>query len=165
MTQRSCAEVTAFRILAVVLTACWIAALATPVAASSPGEKEEPERLASEKADTEVGAEASDAAPAVMKVFVDPETGEIISVPIRQQTGTLSAPLAKALTRSTEGLWVFELSNGGKGVHLDGRFQHAIMVRVKPDGSFETVCVDHSHQAEGFLKSKRAETDPQPRDQ
>jgi hypothetical protein len=96
-------------------------------------------------------------------VVYDPETGEIISVPIREP-GVLSAPLAKALTRSAEGLQVFELENGGMGVHLGGRYQHALMVRVKPDGSFETVCTNHEHVAEKFMRGDPEMVAAEPRD-
>jgi hypothetical protein len=134
-----------------------MAAVAWPVAASSPGEEELPGRQAPE-ASTE-GAVTSK----TMRVIYDPETGAIISVPFRETEG-LSVPLSKALTRSTEGLRVFELANGGKGVHLDGRFQHVLMVRVKPDGSLETVCTNHSHAAEKFLRGTSDGADAQPRD-
>jgi hypothetical protein len=123
-----------------------IVAFSLPVAAASTDEEEGPERRA-----PEVGR-AQPVATKAIRVIYDPETGEIISVPLRESGETLSIPLTKALTRSTEGLQVFEISDGGAGVHLDGRFQHALMVRVKPDGSLETVCTNHSHEAEKFLK-------------
>lgn len=144
-------------ILRVLYVACLMAAFAAPAAAASPDGKGEPERQ---------GPEASSAEPDVTKairIIYDPETGEITSVPLRE-TDPLSAPLARALARSTDGLRVFELSNGGTGVHLDGRFQHALMVRLKPDGSFETVCTNHPDEAEKFLHGKAAEATPAPRD-
>ena len=88
-----------------------------------------------------------------MKIAIDPETGQIIAKPVREQNRELSVPLANALSRSTEDLHVFDLPNGGKGVNLDNRFQHVYMVQLKPDGSFETVCVNHKHQAEKFLRN------------
>ena len=145
------------RVFSVLFAICLMAAVALPVAASSTSEKEQPERQASEAPTAEAVTTKA------IRVIYDPETGEIISVPLRG-TKFLSAPLAKALTRSTEGLQVFELANGGKGVHLDGRFQHALMVRVKPDGSIETVCTSHSHEAEKFLKGKPAGPKSAPRD-
>jgi len=146
------------RVLSVLCTMCLMAAAALPVAAATPGEEEQPGRQASEAPTAEaVTAKA-------IRVIYDPETGEVISVPFRE-TEILSAPLAKALTRTTDGLRVFELSNGGKGVHLDGRFQHALMVRVKPDGSLEFVCTNHSHVAEKFLDGKSAGANAEPRDQ
>lgn len=163
MNQRSHEQLTMTRILTVLCAVCMMAVSALPVAATSPDEKGEPGRQVPEAASTK-SADFSAAAQERMKVIVDPETGEIISVSIRQQTGTLSAPLAKALTRSTDGLRVFELANGGKGVYLDGRFQHVLMVRVKPDGSLETVCTNHPDEAEDFLHGKAAGPHAEPRD-
>jgi hypothetical protein len=145
------------RFLQVLCVACLIAVFAAPLGAASPDEKGGLERQASVAPSVETNVTKS------IRVIYDPETGEIVSVPFRD-TEVLSVPLAKALTRSTEGLKVFELSNGGKGVHLDGRFQHALMVRVKADGSLETVCTSHSHAAEKFLKAGSAGANAKPRD-
>ena len=157
MNQRLHAQVHTPLTIRTLCVAFLMAAFAVPVAATSPDEKGETKRQGSET------ASAESVAPNAIRVIVDPGTGEIISVPFRE-TDVLSAPLAKALTRSTEGLRVFELSNGGMGVHLDGRFQHALMVRVKPDGSLETVCTNHSHEAEDFIHGKSAGADVEPRD-
>ncbi len=145
------------RFLRLLCVACFVAIFAAPVAAGSPDETEGPQRQASEAPNAET------AVTKAIRVIYDPETGEIISVPFRK-TDVLSAPLAKALTRSAEGLQVFELPNGGTGVHLDGRYQHVLMVRVMPDGSFETVCANHPHEVEAFIKSTSAGTKPEPRD-
>jgi len=151
-------QMTSSSVLLVLLALFLMAAAALPVAASSSGEKEQPEQQVPEASAEDVVTTKA------IRVIYDPETGEIISVPFREPSEILSIPLAKALTRSTEGLHVFELSNGGKGVHLDGRFQHALMVRVKPDGSIETVCTSHSHAAEKFLQAKPTGVDAEPRD-
>jgi hypothetical protein len=150
-------KITSVRILSVLCAVCLMATLALPSAASSPADEEGPKRQA-----PEVGS-ADPVVTKAMRVIYDPETGEILSVPVRV-TEVLSSRLAKALTRSTEGLQVFELSNGGNGVHLDGRFQHALMVRVRPDGSLETVCTSHSRAAEAFLKAKSGGANTDPRD-
>ena len=163
MSQRSYPQMTVFRILQAVLIALWIAVLAVPVAASSPDDKGEPQRQVQEAASTE-SAEPSVATREAMKVFTDPETGEIIARPVRQQTEVLSVPLANALSRSTEGLQVFDLPNGGKGVYLEGRFQHVLKVRVKPDGSLETVCVNHPQEAEDVVRGESVGRDPESRD-
>ena len=157
MNNRFHGKMTTLRHLSILCAACLMAALASPSAASPPDGEEGPERQA-----PAVGRADATATKAIRVVY-DPETGEVISVPFRE-TEILSAPLARALTRSTEGLQVFELKNGGMGVHLGGRFQHALMVRVKPDGSLETVCTSHSHEAEAFLKGATAEAYAAPRD-
>jgi hypothetical protein len=143
--------------VSVLCVACLVAAFAAPAAASPPGDGERGHPEVSETPAAESNTTRA------IRVIYDPETGEIISVPIREN-GILSAPLAKALTRSTEGLRVFELENGGTGVHLGGRFQHALMVRVKPDGSLETVCTSHSHAAEKFIRGMSSGADAEPRD-
>jgi hypothetical protein len=157
MNQRSHEQLNMTRTIRVLCVAFLMATFAAPLAATSPDEKGEPKRQASEAPSPETNVTKS------IRVIYDPETGEIISVPFRD-TEVLSAPLARALTRSTEGLQVFQLTNGGTGVHLDGRFQHALMVRVKPDGSLETVCTNHSHTAEKFLRGESAGADAEPRD-
>jgi len=151
------AQVNTPRTIRVLCVAFLMAAFTAPVAATSPDEKGEPKRQVPEVSSVETTA------PNAIRVIVDPETGEIISVPLRA-TDVLSAPLSKALTRSGEGLRVFELSNGGMGVHLDGRFQHVLMVRMKADGSLETVCTNHSHEAEKFLHGTSNGADAEPRD-
>ena len=150
-------KVVTIRNLSVLCVVCLMATLALPSAASSPADEEGPKRQAPE------GGSADRVVTKAMRVIYDSETGEILSVPIRD-TEVLSSRLAKALTRSTEGLQVFELSNGGNGVHLDGRFQHALMIRVKPDGSLESVCTNHSEAAEKFLKVRSAGADAEPGD-
>ena len=149
MIQRLHDQMISSRVLSVLCAMCLMAAAALPVAAATPGEEEQPGRQASEAPTAEAVTTKA------IRVIYDPETGEIISVPFRE-TGTLSVPLAKALTRSTEDLQVFELKSGGMGVHLGGRYQHALMVRVKADGSLETFCTNHSHEAEKFLQGKPA---------
>ena len=164
MIQRHDAHMKTPRILPVLYVACLMAALAAPVIATSPGETEQTKRKASEKVSAE-SAEPSVVAPKRMKVIVDSETGEIITRRPWGRTEILSPPLAKALIRTTDGLRVFELSNGGRGVHLDGRFQHVFMVRAKPDGSLEFVCTNHSHVAEKFLDGTSAGANVEPLDQ
>ena len=157
MIQRLHDQVISSRVLSVLCAVCLMAAAALSVAAATPGEEEQPGRQASEAPTAEAVTTKA------IRVIYDPETGEIISVPFRE-TEVLSAPLAKALTRTAEGLRVFELANGGKGVYLDARFQHVLMVRVKADGSLETVCTNHSHEAEKFLQGKPAGAKSAPQD-
>jgi len=157
MNQRLNDQMISSRALSILGAICLMAAVALPVAASSPGEEVQPDGQASEAPTAEANTTRA------MRVIYDPETGEILSVPFRE-SGVLTAPLSKALTRSTEGLQVFQLTNGGTGVHLDGRFRHVLMVRVKADGSLETMCTNHSHEAEKFLQGKPAGAKSAPQD-
>lgn len=123
--------------------ACSVAPLA---AASSPG-GESPERPAT----AEVGVSGT-------KIAVDPETGDVVSTEAGESRA-LSEALEHALSRSAGGLEVFELPAGGSGVHLEGRFQHVMMVKVKRDGSFELECVDSVGKAQKVLHPKTVESD------
>jgi hypothetical protein len=131
------------------LVAVAVVALAVgPAAAAHPDEDQQQTQSVAGVGAKESGAVIRDG----VRVVIDPETGEIVSRSLRTGKESLSDQLATALSRSTEGLETFDLANGGQGVHLDGRFQHVFMVRIKPDGSFETVCVNHQQQAEKVLQ-------------
>lgn len=71
----------------------------------------------------------------------------------------LSDALAEALSHSTEGLRIFSTPGGGTGVDLGDRFQHAIMVRISPDGRQEFFCVNHPDEAAKILDPRSAKTD------
>jgi hypothetical protein len=141
------------RVLPVLLAAVCIAA---PLAAAPSPEGEGPELSAPEAAPAEVGASG-------MRIAVDPKTGEVVSNQARESR-VLSEALAHALNRSTEGLKIFSLPAGGMGVHLEGRFQHVMTVKVKADGSLELGCVDNATKAEEILHGKVAGPDDEPSD-
>jgi hypothetical protein len=92
---------------------------------------------------------ASGAAPAAgLRIYVDPETGELTSTPTPEQTERLSAALAPLLERPVEEPVFFEIPGGGTGVFVGRRFASAMVVRVRADGTFELGCADpdHAHQ-------------------
>jgi hypothetical protein len=128
----------------------------TPLLAASPPEEGEPGRPASEATSDEVGLSG-------IRIVVDPKTGEIVSIRTRENRA-LSEALARALSRSAEGLEVFDVSGGGKGVHLGGRFQHVMTAKVKKDGSVELGCVDSALKAKDVLYRKAAASDDASRD-
>lgn len=78
------------------------------------------------------------------RAYVDPETGELNSVPSREQVEALTKSPERTIRRSSEGLEPFELSLGGRGVHLRGRFQSALVVHIDADGGLELACVDEA---------------------
>ena len=67
-----------------------------------------------------------------------------------QRVAALRKSLAQPLSRSLEGLNVETLPNGKHGVHLQGRFGHATMLRIKPDGTRERGCFDNVERAVQF---------------
>lgn len=103
------------------------------------------------------------AAAASQDTVADEAPGSTVTSSL-QRPGALSAAITRALSRSTEGLRVFELAGGGKGVDLEGRFQHVFVVRVRPDGSFETTCVNHLHSAKQLLLPAPAGAEREARD-
>lgn len=135
-------------------TAVWLAglalAVASPLAAQTPTPSDEASPVATD--------DTSEVAPSAgLRVFVDPDTGEIISTPTREQIDQLERLIAEkalantesVLSRSSDGLQTFELASGGRGVHLEGRFQSALVVRMTDQGELEMVCRnDDSHPHE-----------------
>ena len=139
---------------------CWLALFAAPVLASPIGEGEEPRPEAVETTSAAMPSEPTPRIAPPRKVAVDREFGELVAAPSGERPIALSPAVAKALSRSTEGLRVFDLANGGRGVDLEGRFRHVVMVRVMPDGSLETSCVDGARAAEELLGRGSAKADP-----
>jgi hypothetical protein len=163
MKKVSRARMTIFRTLPNLGAVFVTVALAVPLAATPPGEKGDVRLQASETRRSDFG-EPSGGVVVGKTAAVNPESEKGVASLPRYTTDALSAPLANALNRSTEGLRVFELENGGRGMHLEGRFQHALVARVKEDGSLEIVCINHPHEAEALLKRRSVEADPQPLD-
>ncbi len=140
---------------------------ASAVAAQAPPEQPEVSPELAADAPTFEAPTVEAPAPSGLRAFVDPETGELTSTPTREQVEALSqemsAHLAAALSRSSDGLEPFELLAGGRGVNLKGRFQSALVVRRLESGGFELVCRDdppgaeHDHRAAVASPSQWAE--------
>ena len=116
---------------------------ASAVAILSP---EEPPAVAS--AETDLAVEAAPV-PAAMRAFLDPETGELSyeSAPLQLSK---DAELARALSRSTEGLVEVYHPEGHVTVNVEGRFQSVTMARINAGGQVETACVHDADAAESF---------------
>lgn len=156
MNSQSCAGMAGRFMVRAISTIILTVLFAAPVAASPTNEGEEPEQVTSKA--TPEGSGGIDSAGDVatsMRAVLDPERGELVFVPSRE-TRTLSPYLATALNRSSDGLYAFELMDGGVGVDLKGRFQHVMLARVAADGSIEMVCVDHPEDAEKFFAREGA---------
>jgi hypothetical protein len=72
------------------------------------------------------------------------------SITREQRVAALRRSLARSLSRSAEGLNVETLSNGKRAVRLEGRFGHATMLRINPDGTRERGCFDDAEHAVEF---------------
>lgn len=95
-----------------------------------------------------------------LRLYLDPETGEITTRPTPEQELRLSEALQRALSREFEDLTPFSLRGGGTGVHLDGRFQSATVLRVRPDGTYSITCVEDPEQAVRLLGSHHPQAAP-----
>lgn len=75
------------------------------------------------------------------RVFLDPETGRIISRPTAAQLEALGqGPRALRTRPSAWELRDFYLPGGGQGVFLDGWADHSLSVRRTPSGELYFVC-------------------------
>ena len=62
-------------------------------------------------------------------------------------------PALSEKNRSVEGLVVEKTSRGARA-HLHGRFQHALVLRIAPDGSVSMECVDTAERAAELIGVK-----------
>jgi len=94
---------------------------------------------------------ATEAAPAsgqsALRVYVDPLTGRRTSNPAPEQRAAQATRDREnpAFNTSSEGLREESLPGGGVIVHLDGRFQSAVVVRRGADGKLQQVCNNPIH--------------------
>lgn len=103
---------------------------------------------AAQEAAAEGQALNAPAPTAGLRIYVDPETGELTSRPTREQARRLSAAIGAFLTRPIDEPVVFQLPFGGTGVYVGNRFESVSVVRVRPDGSFDFECVHPEHTTE-----------------
>ncbi len=79
-----------------------------------------------------------------------PPIERAVALTREQRVQALKRVIEPRLNRSREGLEERALANGKKGVHLHGRFGHAAVLRVNPDGSRERGCFDDAQSAVDF---------------
>jgi hypothetical protein len=104
--------------------------------------------------DAEQATRDAPAAPVsqqALRVYVDPVTGRRSAHPTAEQRAASAATdrANPAFSTSAEGLRSEVLPGGGVLVHLDGRFQSAVVVKRGADGRLTQACTDPSHGAEG----------------
>jgi hypothetical protein len=101
-------------------------------------------------------------APAARMVFIDPATGRIISQQEAAEIGQaipLSAGLANALSRSSDGLYEVPGPDGGWMVDLHGRFRSATVATIDADGSLRVGRVDSAPALAEVPDEAQADTD------
>ena len=118
---------------------------AATVVALSPGDSTETSAIAVESN----GASAPGTAG--MRVYLDPETGEIAGHIDAQAAIELDAELQEALRHDDEGLTTVRHEDGAESLDLNGRYQEASVVRLDASGKF-VVCTDNIANLKRALK-------------
>lgn len=90
---------------------------------------------------------ASNPNTAAMRVFLDPETGEVGAQPDPNVAFELDAGTENALRYDDEGLKTTHHANGAVSVDLDGRYQSASVVRLDENGKL-MFCTDSASDLE-----------------
>lgn len=104
--------------------------------------------------------EASAGNPAMqsMRVYRDPETGQLGRAP--GPPLALSPGEQRMLSRSTQGLTSRVLPNGAVALDLQGRFMNLSVATRNADGTISMNCVDHPDQAEQHFHSNGSPAEP-----
>jgi hypothetical protein len=88
-------------------------------------------------------ARSSGLVGAASRAYVDPETGDLTSVPPAGAPALeLSEQEIEMLSRSTEGLVQRRSANGAVTVDLGGRFRQLTVATIAADGTLEKHCVE-----------------------
>ena len=96
-----------------------------------------------------------------MRVYRDPQTGQLAPPPPGLQPPELSAAELRMLNRSDQGLQMRTLPRGGVAVDLQGRYQNMAVATVGADGKTAVNCALTPEQAEAALQeNQQARTGP-----
>lgn len=90
----------------------------------------------------------SSTATAAMRAHIDPETGELVPGAGPAEAARLRAGMAPS--HSVRGLRVVMRPNGGRSVHLEGRFMESYVATIDPAGGTRLDCLP-DEQAERFV--------------
>jgi len=74
-----------------------------------------------------------------MKIYLDPETGDVTSTPTDEAVTQLDPDMANLLRHDSEGLQQVALKNGGYFLDTDGRFGDVVVLRVDANGK-KVIC-------------------------
>jgi len=110
------------------------------------------------QAPSEPGSEAANAETS-RSPRTQPKAATVAAVKLTrdERIAALRKSLARPLSRSLEGLKIETLPNGKRAVHLDGRFGHVTILRIKPDGTRERGCFDNTERAVEFATSNQSQ--------
>jgi len=90
-----------------------------------------------------------------MRVYRDPQTGQLGAPPPGVQPPGLSAAELRSLNRSDRGLQARTLPGGGVAVDLQGRYQSMAVATVGAEGQAAVNCAVTPAQAEAALQGEQ----------
>lgn len=88
------------------------------------------------------------------QVQVDSTTGQLRPL-TPDEARRLAAGMQRYLNRSTEGLQVTQLPNGGEAVNIEDRFENFSVAKRNPDGTIATECIATPEELNSFLGIKQ----------
>ncbi len=89
---------------------------------------------------------------AALQVHVDPETGEIVPVPVTGlDKAELDRQMKARLNRSSEGLTEVHHPDGRVSIDLAGRFQSLSVATTDSTGQVKTGCVTTAKELDQFM--------------
>ncbi len=74
-----------------------------------------------------------------MKIYLDPETGDVTSTPTGEAATQLDPEMANLLRHDSEGLQEVAMPNGGYFLNTDGRYGDVVVLRVDANGK-KVIC-------------------------
>src|SRR5262249_16698586 len=90
-------------------------------------------------------------ATSAMRVYLDPETGEVSSVPTANATFEMDAALANTLSHDPSNLVTERHPDGSESINLDGTYGDVMVVRIGANGKQEFCTTDAKSLAKGML--------------
>ena len=91
-----------------------------------------------------------------VRVYVDPQTGQLVSGAVGVRALALGARERQMLSRSSKGLKSKRLANGAVALNLQGRFQSMVMVATDASGEVrQLVCLIDEPEAATAEESAR----------
>ena len=94
-----------------------------------------------------------------MRVYIDPETGELTHAPVTEQQRR-DAAADNANDRDDDAnVRVVHHADGSTTAYLDGRFEQSMVVAAEADGTLKAHCADADHASRGQHDHPETATD------
>ena len=104
-----------------------------------------------------VTSDTSAPGTAGLRVFLDPETGDVVDNTDPSAVLQLDAEMENALRHDTEGLANVKHANGAVSINLDERYQEASIVIIDENGK-RTICSSNAADIEKALTGNTSTT-------